>query len=286
MYATSYITFAATLLYETTFIKKIRATSRSFHIYLIGFTPKIEPEMPKIENGSLFMDVSYMGKKVDLRFGVPAGFKVIQAEEDWHIEDKDGQHWCIDPFKIINEIGRAVEGVPFLVKYIGQAYGEDGSRDAIDRLLKHETLQKIAVKGVPDGYVLQVILLELQTDNQVITAFLPNAKHRDDDGARRKMGLDKLFGTSELERVSLYEASLIRYFSPELNKEFKNSFPSTNLKILQGCYSKDILAVTAEICLDEFPFQLYSDTVSKSHNHIIIHDLQNDGERNIFFGKD
>jgi hypothetical protein len=180
----------------------------------------------------------------------------------------------------------ATGGFRFEVKYIGQAYGSDGSRDALDRLLKHETLQKIAVKGVPKDHVLQVLLLELQADNRIITAFMPSAQSKDDHGLRRKSGLDKLFGTSDAERVSLYEAALIRYFSPEFNKEFKNSFPSTNLKILKDCYEKDFLAVTAQICFDDFPFVLCSEVVAPKFEHIVTHDLHGDKDRRVFLGMD
>lgn len=40
--------------------------------------------------------------------------------------------------------------VYFDIQYIGQAYGKSGSRNALDRLRKHETVQKIALQGVPE----------------------------------------------------------------------------------------------------------------------------------------
>ncbi|MFN7073900.1 hypothetical protein ACK4QV_20235, partial [Proteus mirabilis] len=92
-------------------------------------------------------------------------------------------------------------------------------------------------------YKLSLLLLEVKPNTSIITAFTPNAQVKDTESVRIKAGLDKLFNTSEAERISLYEAALIRYFSPEYNKEFKDSFPSTNLKILQDCYNKDISAV-------------------------------------------
>ena len=132
--------------------------------------------------------------------------------------------------------------------------------------------------------MLQIILLELNMGNRVTFAFLPNAEHQDEDGSRQKMGIEKLFNTTEAERVSLFEAALIRYFAPEFNKEFKDSFPSTNLKILQDCYDKDFLAITAEICFDEFPYILYSEAVPKKNYHIITYDLHEDEQRKVFFG--
>lgn len=283
IHATSYGTFPAQALYDEAFVNKIRESSQSLHIYLIGYTPKMQIDTPRFGDGVLTISILYMGKSVELKFDVPAHFKFVQDGDECHFEDEQGRHRWLDSLTIMRKLSVAVDGCPFLIKYIGQAYGEDGSRDAIDRLLKHETLQKIAIKGIPEGSTLQVILLELLDANRMVTVFLPDADHQDDDGTRRKMGLDKLFNTSEAERVSLYEASLIRHFAPEFNKEFKNSFPSTNLKVLRDCYAKDILAVTAEICFDDFPFRLHSEAVPPSLYHIITHDLHKDDDRKVFF---
>src|ERR1700744_6292950 len=94
----------------------------------------------------------------------------------------------------------------FDIQYIGQSYGSDGSRNALDRLRKHETLQKIALQGVPEGYRLELLLLEVVPATRVVTLFNPKAKNKTQGGQRIKAGLDKLFGTDEKERVSLFEA--------------------------------------------------------------------------------
>ncbi len=96
----------------------------------------------------------------------------------------------------------------------------------------------------------------------------PYAQNTEDGPSRIRQGLDKLYNTSEAERISLYEAALIRYFYPDFNKEFKDSFPSTNLKILQDCYEKDFAAVIAEICIDELPFHLWSSSVPPKLHHL------------------
>jgi hypothetical protein len=108
--------------------------------------------------------------------------------------------------------------------------------------------------------------------------------NKNEGEARIKTGLEKLFNTTEEERVSLYEAALIRYFYPDFNKEFKDSFPSTNLKILRDCYEKDFSAVVAEICIDRLPFRLWSGRVDPKTYHIAIHDLHKSDERRMFFG--
>ena len=113
--------------------------------------------------------------------------------------------------------------------------------------------------------------------------FNPHAENKDKEGTRIKAGLDKLFDTDEAERITLYEAALIRYFEPEFNKEFKKSFPSTQLKVLEDCYDKDFSAVVAEICIDDLPFLIGSETVAPAQYHIAKHDLHDEDERKAFF---
>ena len=185
--------------------------------------------------------------------------------------------------EVIRSLGQISGNMRFKVLYIGQAYGEDGSRNAIDRLKKHETLQKIAVKGVPHGYNLTLLLIEIEPATRLITMFNPWAKEQSDDGSRISAGLDKLFGTDEEERTSLYEASFIRYFRPEYNIVFKNSFPSTNMKTLAKCYEKDIATLVMEIGFDELPYELFSDHIAATHHHIARHDLHKDEDRRVFF---
>jgi len=177
--------------------------------------------------------------------------------------------------------GRAT--VEFNVKYIGQAFGKDGSRNAIDRLKKHETLQKISLLGAPDGYVLSILLLEIQPSNQVFSFFNPFAADKSQGKERIQKGMEKLHGTNEHERITLYEASLIRYFRPQYNIEFKDSFPSTNMKVLHDCYEKDFSAVIAEICFDDVPILIRSETVEAKPFHFAVHDLHDDENRKTFF---
>jgi len=200
------------------------------------------------------------------------------------LQDKTGEKYWPNEEDLQVTLSSESKAVNFEVKYIGQAYGDGGSRNAIDRLLKHETLQKISLKGVPDGHKLSLLMLSIEPSTQLFTVMNPFAKNLDEGGARIKSGLDKLFNTTEEERISLYEAALIRYFYPEFNIEFKDSFPSTNLKILQDCYKKDFCAVVAEINIDELPFRLCSEKIKPAFSHIAKHDLHKDEDRKMFFG--
>jgi len=284
MYATSFCTIPAQGIYDKNALEPLMKLIENCHIYLIGFVPIIDSIGVQQISNRLSMLFAIHNNQYTLEFDVPDGFQLKQDGKLFYLENEEGKRTWPNELWLQTQLCYETDIINFEVKYIGQAYGNDGSRNAIDRLLKHETLQKISLQGVPDGYNLTLLLLEVQPNNQLFTIFNPFAKNRDEGPSRIKSGLDKLFGTSEQERIALYEASLIRYFSPQFNKEFKNSFPSTNLKILQDCYEKDFAAVIAEICIDELPFKLFSESVEVSHYHIAEHNLHKEEDRKFFFG--
>jgi hypothetical protein len=284
MYAISFSTIPAEGIYDKEALAPLMSVIESCHIYLIGYTPRISFVDANDNDGKLNLKFIVAGNEYIVSYDLPDGLSLKHEGDLHYLENGSGQRYWPNEHDMQVRLSAESKAVNFEVKYIGQAYGKDGSRNAIDRLLKHETLQKIALKGVPDGHRLTLLLLAVQADNQMYTVMNPFASNKDEGDQRIRSGLDKLFNTTEQERVALYEASLIRYFRPEFNIEFKNSFPSTNLKILQDCYEKDFSAVVAEICIDELPFRLFSQEVEPYWHHIAKHDLHKDDDRRMFFG--
>lgn len=283
MYATSYCTMPAEAIYDKSVLNPLMDVINTCHIYLIGLTPIIDFVDAKQVDSLLTLSYKIIDQRCDLCFKLPEGHILKSEEGVPYIETRNSQRIWPEFNSIQALLSDKTDNINFEVKYVGQAYGKDGSRNAIDRLLKHETLQKIALKGVPVGYQLSLLLLAIKPNNQVFTMMNPFARNTEDGSERIKDGLGKLFNTTEQERITLYEASLIRYFYPDFNKEFKDSFPSTNLKILQDCYKKDFSGVIAEICIDELPFKLFSGNVKPRNYHIIEHDLHKDNMRSMFF---
>ena len=280
MYATSFCTLPAEYIYEKEMLKQYEDVIKRCHIYMIGYLSKATLISIKQKPGKLEFEYTIAGEKQNIYLALPDGYSLQFDEAGYYVLDSDGNKRSIPQDYVNAELSKYLQ---FDVRYIGQAYGKNGNRNALDRLLKHETLQKIALKPKPENTTLSLLLLEVEPNNRLITAMNPFAKEQDDSGVRIKAGLDKLFNTTEQERISLYEASLIRYFYPQFNKEFKDSFPSTNLKVLQDCYQKDFSAVFAEINIDELPFKLYSEKVALSHYHCAKHDLHEDAMRKAFF---
>lgn len=284
MYAKSYVTIPAFGIYEDELIAPLLEQIRHCHIYIIGLTPKLDFVGAAQEAQDLVTSVKVGGQCYDLRWPLPEGVTLKGNSQDgWYVEDQLGARYFPSEATIGQRLSAEHNAIDFKVLYIGQAFGESGSRNALDRLKKHETLQKIAVTGIPDGYNLTILMLAIEPGNRLVTKFNPWGKDKSQGSERIKKGLDKLFGTNEAERTTLYEASLIRYFQPQFNKEFKNSFPSTNMKLLADCYDKDFSALVAEICFDELPFRLFSDAVGHKSYHIAKHDLHSVESRRVFF---
>ncbi|WP_043003801.1 hypothetical protein [Comamonas testosteroni] len=284
MYAINYCTIPAEGIYDKDAIAQLKDVLDTCHIYLIGYTPKIDFIGAEQKDKRLLLSFKILSKIHIVEYALPEDISLGFDGEFYYLSDKSGDRFWPTETDMQSKLVAVAGSVKFEVKYIGQAYGKDGSRNAIDRLLKHETLQKIALKGVPEGYRISLLMLAIESNNQLITSINPFAKNKDDGATRIKFGLEKLFNTTEEERISLYEAALIRYFYPDFNKEFKDSFPSTNLKILRDCYEKDFSAVVAEICFDEFPFLLWSEAAPSAWNHIAKHNLHKNEDRRMFFG--
>lgn len=283
LYALSFITIPAAGLYDKKKLAEFGDLVKNCHIYVVGFVPKIDLKDIKLNGVDLTMTFEELGTRYDLKWVLDEGVDLVEKEGAWfltkdgHLADPPGCEPCL--LRLNREFGTG----KFLVKYIGQAYGKEGARNAVDRLTNHEKLQEIAIKGVPEGHNLQILMFAI-APTSVITNFNPFAQDNSQSNQRIGQGLDKLFGTSEKERVALYEAALIRYFMPAFNIEFKDSFPSTNLKILQDCYEKDFSGIVAEILFEEqFPLTLYSETVKAKDHHTAYFDLHDDQARRLFF---
>lgn len=284
MYAFSFCTIPAEIIYDKKALAPLMSVIESCHIYIIGHIPVIKLVDAHQKDDKLNLKFTVAENEYTLSYDLTDGLSLRQEGELHYLEDVSGKRYWPNEQDMQLRLSSESKLVNFEVKYIGQAYGQDGSKNALDRLLKHETLQKIAVKGAPDGYRLTLLMLTIQPNNMLVTVMNPFAKYQDEEGSRIKSGLDKLFNTTEQERISVYEAALIRYFYPEFNKEFKDSFPSTNLKILQDCYEKDFSAIVAEICIDKLPFRLFSKQVEPAFYHIAKHNLQKNEDRRMFFG--
>lgn len=151
------------------------------------------------------------------------------------------------------------------VLYVGQGYGTEGERLALDRLQDHKTLQRILADTLhkqPDHEVLLLLFRYEHYKKHSSTggdfSVEPTATDKESINHIHDV-MDSRF--SRKNRVSLAEAGLIRYFEPKYNKIYKKTFPSEKHKVLEELLKLDISGLIVQMDTGNIKTNLYSDKV-------------------------
>lgn len=130
------------------------------------------------------------------------------------------------------------------VQYVGQAYGKDGSRGAIDRLASHETLQKILGELNDRNPYQQAWIAMFRFDGYAaISSFGPWKGAASLDESIANMTSAQRITLPGDQLTTLAEGSLIRYFRPPFNDRYKDTFPSSEHSSYRIPYKLDISAI-------------------------------------------
>lgn len=181
------------------------------------------------------------------------------------------------------------------VMYVGQAFGNNGERNALDRLSSHSTFQKILVEMRRHEPLSEIFILlySFGWSKRMLTSDgcvqYPIDKPIDEDFHWNNIMNMEI---SRKNRIALAEAGLIRYFMPKYNEDYKNTFPSKKHEILKEALDLDFTDLTVEISSANMNVQLYTNTQSQ-HNvlqhepfvHIAKFPLYNQNERDCFLHK-
>ena len=170
------------------------------------------------------------------------------------------------------------------ILYIGQAFAK-GERTAFKRLQSHSTLQKILAKETQDKFHEIGILLFLYTNPPTLLHMMNGGTSPEisgkEDIAHMNTVLTKKYDIRE--NISIIEASLIKYFSPIYNTQFKGQYPSVSNSHLTTAYSLDFNAIITEVDTEDIQLNIYSDTVTPNYHHIAQFDLFSQEKRKSFF---
>lgn len=137
------------------------------------------------------------------------------------------------------------------VLYIGQAYGKNGERLSIDRILSHQTYQKILMEA-PEKYPncnIEVLFLDFAV-GQTLSI---DGRNKSLNNQRESLDhLQKVLSNPVKvnEAYNICEATLIYFFQPEYNKDFKKYYPSRVHKSYQEYYNLDYKNLWIEMDLD------------------------------------
>jgi len=190
----------------------------------------------------------------------------------------------IDSSQVQNNIDLSI--LDYEILYIGQAYGKNGNRTALDRLSSHETVQKIYTHSLtnnPDSDI-WFLLSNFSQQDMLMMAGTDLIKVSEEDS---KIETEKIkhiqenegIAITEKQKINFTEAALIRYFQPEYNIEFKDSFPTTKHKSYSECYGLDIKALTIELDTSENTRKIYTKNTKREHHHIKMFEFNSDKDR-------
>ncbi len=256
------------------------------HIYFICKRPRvvIKPEKCKFNRND-----------IELTFGIQHGYdfeeKMIKLQSTF-----DSSEICIKSifphtrFQLINQGKKVVNARSSLyynmhlsqydpnmdmeILYIGQSYGTNGMRTAPDRLKEHKTLQKIyseALQNYPDC---EIWLTLLSFDREMITSIDGINKYpvdnKDKDIKRISNAMNKFVNNklNEQQIINFTEASIIKYFKPRYNIEYKDKFPNPAHKSYAECYELDVNSVCFELETDVVGTRLFTKSTSPAFSHI------------------
>lgn len=190
----------------------------------------------------------------------------------------------IDSIQVENNLNLAI--LDYEVLYIGQAYGKNGKRTALERLSSHETVQKIYTHSLtqnPDSDIW--ILLTNFSQQSMLFASGTNLINVSKEDSKIDYKKGQYFFKNngiiltEKQKINFTEAALIRYFQPKYNIEFKDSFPSSRHKSYAECYALDIKALTIELDTSENTRKIFTEKTERTHSHIKMFEFNSDEDR-------
>lgn len=283
MYLGPYQTLQQT---EIDYFSEVSGNIPSYHIYFILKRPKVCYDKETtiihdeyIELGYKVLDKDKMVSRTVIMnnyFKSKKGVSIESAYPYNYIKIKQNKTPIIEAklAVIIDECHRVSREkdhlLDFEVLYIGQAFGKNGKRTALNRLSKHETLQNIYSHAM-NYYPSSDIWLMLTSFEQLTSVFIggtvPTKEINHDEDYKRFSRFHGGIKFSEQQRINFTEAALIRLFRPLYNIQYKDSFPNFAHTTYRECYEIDINAISVELDTSDMRRRLYTKYAKPKYNH-------------------
>lgn len=257
-----------------------------FHIYVIVRAPRIRMVPDSFSN---FFEKPKITVKIGHEFSKM--FREVYFPSSWGVNDVKVADAGGRSFRMESEAGPGGGDIPMLcmmdpsrsdvrvhdVVYVGQAYGSDGSRNVLDRLTKHETLQKIVSENSVEAPETDVFVyaFQYQENDMMFITFNGSDKNligdsRDTD--RLNQVLDNPIDDKEMTQI--VEAGLIRYFQPVYNRKFVDLFPKRSYGFLSDLHHLDYEGFSVEINTEELRTRLRSSATGDGSHHIATYQIK------------
>lgn len=282
--------------------EEIQKILQNCKIYLITRRPRVS-----LAPGSVVVGENCLAGKIDIHTneGVVRESFSIKRRIDPSIVRVDASEYPHTRMRFFDKDDEVIVGFPMLfvqgdiecaypgldeleVLYVGQAFGAEGKRSAVDRLSTHSTLQKILadIAAKSPNYEVWLVLYQFEYSQYYINmngTVVPAMDNDADTEHYMEVLKSKIKRSSE---IALAEAGLIRYFDPPYNKVFTKSFPKRSQKLLQKVYRLDLAGLIVEVNIEEIGLRLLSENAASDFHHIARFDLHSAEEReSMFFGQ-
>jgi hypothetical protein len=231
---------------------------------------------------NLGIELKNASSKLELKTEYPYNFFTIRDSDKALLVARPSS--MIDRVEVQNNI--ETDLLDYEILYIGQAYGRDGKRTALNRLASHETVQKIYTHSLTNNPDSDIWIL-LTNFSQVSLLFSLEADlinfTKENEKKDIKKGEEfinnKGLNFTEKQRINFTEAALIKYFEPAYNKEFKDTFPNKSHKSYSECYTLDVRAITIELDTSEMVRNIYTEKSGRKKSHYKMFEFNDDKDR-------
>lgn len=167
------------------------------------------------------------------------------------------------------------------ILYVGQAYGDNGSRTAPDRLKSHSTLLGIYAEALSRAPDHDIYLVLLKFRYFLISSIDGASRDVQASGEEDAAHLSSATTADMPEQlwINFAEAALIRYFTPAYNTLFKTTFPSPAHDSYRRCYDLDLNLLSIALDTSDANMRLWCATVPPRYVHVGTFPLHSPEER-------
>jgi len=232
--------------------------SDKYHIYLICKRKKIHFESSEERDGVGYTTLFYLNDKFEKEYlyykHSLAELKINEVKDGYYNVDTNlhkgvlvRDYLMINNFAFLLDdiVGESVKTpLPsdLEVMYIGQAFGRTETKKIDYRIANHDKIQKIALDILNKSSNEEVLIIGVKVETNDLSTSIVTINSKTErptlesilqlrDKAAKRI--------TEGQEITVFEASLIKYFQTNLNTEYKETFPSPDFKSYKEIYETD-----------------------------------------------
>ncbi|AFC32146.1 hypothetical protein PM3016_5446 [Paenibacillus mucilaginosus 3016] len=256
-----------------------------YHIYMINLIPRLTfvKDTLRVAEEAISVAVRVQTETADyvedfnFKFKSSIDHRTLNIEFDKplrsiQITDSQGKGtiFRVLPFYLRNTPGK----IDCEILYIGQSFGKEGERQALDRLKSHSTLQEIQSDLLFNGTVRDLAISLWEFTPKLFSLFDGKSKVYDVSESEDIQHMMQIIKDPPLhinkQIINITEAALINYFKPEFNDKLKNNFPDVNHSGYKEYYDLDYNSLIVEIDPETISANMYT----KEKNYNILKPIQ------------